>query len=243
MALGQGSFVRNFTGAPADDRRHVTFMNEAVYDAAASERAGRPIYRNEEHYEISFPGNQLNIFHGRVTDVERNLYAREYEAFRKGEDVAINGTPIEELTVLSKAQVKELKYFNVNTVEDGAALTENAVQQMGMGARKLRELCQRYLEQAKDQAPLVELVAVKDQLEEKVKLQDAQLAEMNRIITGMQEQLNAYAQAPRPPETAIPHPQYDPGHALPPPAVSSSLDSIGAEQPRQKRPYHRKNAA
>lgn len=239
--LGQGTFVRSLTGAAGDDRRRITFSREAVQDIAATERAGRPIFRDEERIEIAFPGNQLNIWHGRVTDEHRQAYAREYEAFLKGEEVAIDGTPIEELAVLSKAMVKELKWRDVYTIEDGASLSETAIQTMGMGARKLRELCQRYLETAKGQAPLVELVAIKENLEGKNALLETQLAEMNRMLVGMQAQLNAYAQPTRPPETVIPNYPTQ-GVALPLPDDRSALDGIGETAPRQKRSYNRKAA-
>src|SRR5258708_2384443 len=104
MALGQGSYTRTFGAAP-DDRRIVTFQHVEVQDEAATVQQGRPIFRTEERIEISFPGNQLNIWAGRVTDEHRQMYAREYEAFQRGEEVAREGTPIEELKVLNRAQV------------------------------------------------------------------------------------------------------------------------------------------
>lgn len=244
MTLGNGSFVRSLTGSAPDDRRRITFSYEAIYDEGASNRAGRPIYRDEERIEIAFPGNQLNIWHGRVTDEHRQLYEREYEAFLKGHEVAINGTPIEELSILSKAQVRELKHFNIYTIEDGAMLSEQAVQSIGMGGNKIRELCKRYLEKAKDLQPLAELVAVRENLEGKNAMLEHQMAEMNRMVIGLQAQLNAYAQAPRAPESIAAH-QPDPynhGAALPLPPATSSLDNLGAE-PAPRRPGRPRKAA
>lgn len=242
MALGQGSFVRSLTGSAPDDRRRITFSRVPVQDYAASEAHGRPIYRDEERIEIAFPGNQLNIWSGRVTDEHRQQYAREYEAFLRGEEIAIDGTPLEELTILSRAQVKELKYFDIYTVEDAASLNDNVIQRMPMGAHKLRELARKYLEKAKDLQPLTELVAVKEELEGQNALLRTQLEEMNRTLMGLQSQLNAYAQAPRAPETVIPHADaYGHGTAIPVPA-GSSLDNLG-DAPSPRRPGRPRKAA
>lgn len=232
-----GSYTRSFNGA-TDDRRRVTFMHEAVYNEGASLAAGRPIYRDEERIEIAFPGNALNIWHGRVTDEHRNQYPAEYEAFLKGEEVAINGTPIEQLTVLNKAQVKELKHFDIFTIEDAAALSEQAVQRIGMGGARLREMAKKYLEQASGFAPIAALVAQKEDLEGKLAMQAQTIDEMNRAIIGMQAQLQHYAVGTSPPQMA-PVPQIQQPNA--PVDTFSSLDGLG-EEPRKKRAYRRKAA-
>src|SRR5258708_3342164 len=180
MALGQGSYTRTFGAAP-DDRRIITFQHVEVQDEAATVQQGRPIFRTEERIEISFPGNQLNIWAGRVTDEHRQMYAREYEAFQRGEEVAREGTPIEELKVLNRAQVRELKYFDIFTIEDAASLSDATLQRMGMGGHRLREMAKKYLEQANGFAPIAELVAAKENLEGKVAMQATQIEELNHM--------------------------------------------------------------
>jgi hypothetical protein len=240
MALGQGSYVRSNTGI-VDDRAHVTFFRDAVPNEAASMTAGRPIYQDEERIEISFPGNQLNIWVGRVTEEHRQKYARQYEAFLKGEEIAHEGTPIEQMTVLNKAQVKELKYFDIFTVEDAANLSEQGVQAIGMGGARLREMAKKYLEQAQGFAPIAKLVSDNENLLSQLQAQKAQMEEMNRTLMAMQGQLQTYAQAPLPPQMMAPIQQ--PIQSITPQAALSSLDSIGAEPVKRKPGRPRKQAA
>ncbi len=241
MALGQGSFVRSISGS-IDDRKHVTFFREAVYNEGASMQAGRPIYQDEERIEIAFPGNQLNIFHGRVTEEHRQSYPRQYEAFLKGEEVAHEGTPIEQMTVLNKAQVKELKYFDIYTVEDAASLSEQAVQQIGMGGNRLREMAKKYLEQAQGFAPVAALVSKNEDLEGRLAAQTLQIEELNRLMVAMQAQLQTYAQAPLPPQMMPPvqQPMQTIQQAQP---SMSSLDNLGEEPVRRRPGRPRKVAA
>lgn len=238
MALRDGSFVRSLSGT-IDDRRRVTFSKEAVYNEQASMVAGRPIYREEERIEIAFPGNQLNIWHGRVTDEYRNQYSKEYEAFLRDEEVAIEGTPIEQMTVLNKAHVKELKHFNIFTVEDAASLTEHAIQSMGMGAGRLREMARKYLEHAQGFAPIASLVAAKEDLEGQLAAQKVAMEDMNRAIVSLQSQLQTYAVGTMPPQMAPVHQVSIPTMPV---DAGSSLDSIGEEPKRQKRAYNKRAA-
>lgn len=240
MALGQGSFVRSLTGI-TDDRSHVVFMREPVLNEAATMTAGRPIYQDEERVEISFPGNQLNIVHCRVTEEHRQKYARQYEAFLKGEEIAHEGTPIEQMTVLNKAQVKELKYFEIYTVEDAAGLSEQGVQAIGMGGSRLREMAKKYLEQAQGFAPIAKLVSDNENLQSQLAAQKVQLEEMNRTLVAMQGQLMTYAQAPLPPQLQAPIQQ--PIQTVMPQAAPSSLDSIGSEPQQKRRPGRPRKAA
>jgi hypothetical protein len=232
MALGQGSYTRSLNGT-VDDRRRVTFFNVEVYNEQASMAAGRPIYKMEERIEIAFPGNQLNIHHGRVTDVERNMYAREYEAFMKGEEVARDGTPIEQMTVINKAMAKELKHFDIYTVEDAASLPETVVQGLGPMGFRIREMAKKYLEQAQGFAPIAQLVSKNEDLEGQLAAQKLTIDDMNRTLMAMQAQLQHYAQAPQPPQMLPPvmHPEQV---AQQTPVFESALDSLGAEPPKKR---------
>ena len=67
------------------------------------------------------------------------------------EDELVEGTPIEEWPILNRAQVDELRYMNIRTVEQLANVSDTNAQGM-MGINMLRQKAQTYLENAKDAA-------------------------------------------------------------------------------------------
>ena len=238
MELKQGSYTRTEGAAPKDNAM-VMFYIDAVADRQASAQAGRLICTEKEMIEIRFPGNQHSVWNLEVKDEHREKYAKAYDAFKRGEEVTHEGTPIESLTVLSRAQVKELKYLSIHTVEAAASMSDTATQQF-MGGYKLRELAKRYLEDAQGLAPLSKMVEENDNLKARVETQERQIAELNQMMVGMKAQLDIYAVAPRPPEYVAPGafgglPQSAPLPAPPPVAVArSSLDSIGEPVPKRR---------
>ena len=169
--------------------------------------------------------------------------ARQYDAFLRGDEAAVDGTPIEQLTVLSRAQIKELKYLDIHTIEAAAGLNDLVLQKF-MGGHKLRELAKRYLEQAEGLAPLALVIEENDKMKAMIASQGAQLEELNRHLVGLQAQLNVYAVAPKTPEYIHPGSfggqeqsvRPVPAHFQSELAVVSSLDSIGTPAPRRGRP-------
>ena len=248
MELKHGTYTRS-QGAPQPDNAVIMFHMEAIQDHQASAQAGRPIFKEKEMIEIRYPGNPHSVWDVEVTDEHREKYARAYEAFKRGEEVAQEGTPIESLTVLGRAQIKELKYLDIHTVEAAANMSDLAIQRVGMGGFKLRELAKKFLEQANELAPLSKMVEENDKLKAQLESQKVQIEELNRLMVGMQSQLNAYAQAPRAPEYV--HPGAFGGQqptevlpaASPAPVARSALDSIGEPVAPKRRGRPPKNVA
>jgi len=246
--LKQGSYTRT-QGAPQADNAIVMFHKEPIQDHAASAREGRPIFFEKEMIEIRLPGNPHSVWDLPVTDEHREKYSRAYEAFLRGEEMAADGTPIEQLTILNRAQIKELKFLDIHTVEAAAALDDRAIQRF-QGGFKLRELAKKYLEQAAGFAPLATVVEENDKLKAQLAAQAVQIEELNKLMVGMQSQLNNYAVAPKVPEYVHPgafggQPVTEPAPApVAPPVARSSLESIGAPQPKRRgRPPKNANAA
>lgn len=243
MELKQGSYTRT-EGADVRDNTVVMFHREAIQDNQATVREGRPIFKDMEMVELRFPGNTNTVWDLPVTDEHRQKYARQYEAFLRGDEMAIDGTPIEQLTVLTRAQIKELKSLDIHTIEAAAGLSDLVIQRF-MGGYKLRELAKRYLEQAEGLAPLALVIEENDKMKAQINAQASQLEELNRHLIGLQAQLNVYANAPKVPEYVppgsfggqAPSVAYAPTLTGPvEPATVSSLDSIGKPLVRRGRP-------
>ena len=74
-----------------------------------------------------------------------NQIKSKYEAWKKGHEIPVFGTHVRECPLYSPAQVKNFIALNILTAEDVAAMTEEALQRVGMGGRELREKTREWL--------------------------------------------------------------------------------------------------
>jgi hypothetical protein len=93
-------------------------------------------------------------------------YELTYEAFKKGQEVPLVGTPIRNWPLLTPAQVENCVSRGIRAVEDLAAANEQTLNALGMGSRALKQQAVDYLAAKSDTAPLVEsLNALRVQVE------------------------------------------------------------------------------
>ena len=163
----------------ADAQLGVRFFNDAVHNPAKSRAAGRAVFDDVEMIEIGIPGDKqrkpVHRAHQRhtvrpdtgedrgklieVTYAER--FPRAYEAFKQEREYIGEGTPINELAILTEANRKELRSQNVFTVETLAALDGAQLKSLGMGARDWKIAAEAFLDQAAGGA---KFTAMKDEL-------------------------------------------------------------------------------
>ena len=147
MALGSQDNVSpmNQVMQPGDELLFVRFYVHPRQNADKTLEAGRPIFDDTEYVEIMQPGNKENIIQRPAQPDDKERFARQYSAFKNNEEQQVSGTPIEQWNALSKAQVEELRYFNVRTVEQLAEMADNNSQQFA-GIQSLKLQAQAYLE-------------------------------------------------------------------------------------------------
>lgn len=157
-----------------DDRTPVQFYMGAWHDQSASEKEGRPIFKDMEYIRIMTSKDAIIDRPMRPQDVER--WPRAYAAWKATgvSEPGSQGTPLEAWPLMTRAQVEEYKYFKIYTVEQLAEMSDGLGQQI-MGFQKIKAQAKAYVEVAKGQAPLLqmqseleasnsEIAALKDQL-------------------------------------------------------------------------------
>lgn len=75
---------------------------------------------------------------GRIPSYWLAEWQAAHAAWSKNEEVPVNGHPLKNWPLLSPAQLANLLQLNCRTVEDVAALTEEGITRLGMGARALK---------------------------------------------------------------------------------------------------------
>lgn len=170
VAMNAGSGARN-----GDEHLLVRFVLHPKRDRKASKEAGRDIYKEIPYVEILQPGNKDSRIFDPATDYYRRRFPQHWDAFQKRQqqDMAIEGTLLETWPGCSRAQVEELRYLNIRTVEQLASLSDANAQGI-MGINSLREKAKAFLEASEKQSISDELAELRKQNE----ALQAQMAEM-----------------------------------------------------------------
>lgn len=231
--LKQGQFTRTNGGAP--DSNYPIFRMDTIEDPVATAAQGRPIFREEERVEIVSPGNPHNRPVFKVTEDHKQRWPEHYERFKNQHEFSVEGTPLEEWSVLKRNQVLELKALGLLTVEHIRDMSDLACQRIGIAGMSLRQRAGAFLDDAMRNA-LVEKQAAE------VAKRDAENAELTRKVNELSALLNqvhgelqAMKNAPSVIASAIPS-LADPIEQmkLPPPApAGSSLDAFASPARRR----------
>lgn len=163
------------------------FFTEAVKMEFKSKQAGRPIFEDREMVRIIIPGDRRSMVVEIVNDDHRQRWPKEYEAFKAGQEAPLEGTALADWPQLSRARVEELAYFHIRTVEQLAAVTDNHLQNLGMGARDERERARVFLDVAKNgTAALSKLVTRMEAAEAKAGALETALSEANARLAALE---------------------------------------------------------
>lgn len=192
---------------------YVAWERLPVEDREASLAAGRYQAKDVDHAVITPAGSKDRIYRevtswfdhlhqqvneGRYNPVWLDAFRKSYEAWKNGEDLPVNGTPIKTWGAISPAQVKTLINADVRTVEDLSQANEQTLVRIGLGARSLKDTAARWLaENGGKQEELVKAQATINDLQER-------LARMEAMLAGKAESDKAQPVevAPAPSETA-----------------------------------------
>ena len=136
------------------------FHSKAVEIPFKSEQAGRPVFEDRQFVEIIIPGDNKNRVVEPVNDGHKERWPEAWAAFEAGLAAPTSGTPLSEWPKVTRAQVENLAYLQIRTVEDLAGLNDNLVLNIGMGGRELRESARKFLDVSKNGvAPIERMIS------------------------------------------------------------------------------------
>lgn len=153
------------------------FCIEAKQNKLKSAQMGRPVYDDVEYVEVMHHGDKNSILKYPVKDIHRNRWPKEYEAFRKGQDVQVEGTRLEQWPPISKSEIATLKAMGIYTVEQLSEMKDDAITRYGMGGRKLVNTAKAYLKAAQSGSGITQLQAENEKLQARIASLEAQLGE------------------------------------------------------------------
>jgi hypothetical protein len=116
-----------------------------------------------------------------VTDFYEWRFPHEYEAFKRGKEAAVVGTPLDLWPALQPSQIAELKHQGIRTIEQLATLSDSASGVM-RGFYALKHKAQQFLDDAKDKSAAA---VVRAQMEEQEARHKADMKAMEDRIAAM----------------------------------------------------------
>src|SRR5262245_11167061 len=182
------SYLRGDPRLPPQQELRPDFYMDSVRDDAASNAAGREIYREVERVRLIIPGITATVVVHNVNQGHIQRWPQYYEAFKRGLEAPISGTPLEQWPYLNASQVRNLRAHEVRTVEEIAALSDQACSQLGPGAMEMRTRARAFLNDAVYEAFLNQVNAERDQLKVEVVTLQHQVDELSRQLMILGEQ-------------------------------------------------------
>ena len=171
----------DFNTTDPNDNCRPLFRWEAKQNSAKSKVEGRPIFDQGPVVTIMSPGDNKNVIDAKVSDDHKSRWPRQWEAFQKGSEQPLNGTPINEWPALNMAQVAELKALNIFSIEQLANLDDRGTQEM-TGLVTLKQQAQAHLAVGKDDGVIYEALDKVDKLTEEIAAMRAENKELRQEL-------------------------------------------------------------
>jgi hypothetical protein len=191
MSIANATYTRNTSLAASEARNYPRFFIETVRDEHSSRHHGREIFREEERVEIIMPGNPYTRPIMRVSDEHRQAWPKQYEAFKAGQEIATEGTPLEAWARVQPKQLHELKALGFKTVEQIANMDDQAAGRVGTGGRELRRVAQAFLNDGARMATVERLAAEND-------AKNAEIEDLRLRLHGLEQTIERIAASTEP---------------------------------------------
>jgi len=168
-----------------DEHLHVTFAQASHFNDTRTRDEQRPIFEMKDYITIIVPGDSTSIVHRPVRDSDKDRFPRQWLAYQSGREQQI-GYPLSEWPMITRAQVDELSYFKITTVETLASVSDT-VKQKFLGLRELSEKAKAWLAARKGEEPALALAGEIAKKDEEIGALQSQLAMMQEAIAELQK--------------------------------------------------------
>ena len=168
----------------ADKKLFVNFYTEPVQSEYKSIQEGRPIFDDVDMIMIMYPGSRDTTV-GIAHEGYQRRFPKQWAQYKAKQEQTTSGTPLGQVTWLTKSQVAEMTAMNIRSVEQLAGMADNVAQRF-MNHHALKQQAQAYLDAAKGAAPMLKMQA-------ELAARDEQIAELREAVKAMQNAKQAGA--------------------------------------------------
>lgn len=167
-----------------DEGLLVTFYKKAVQNNFKSEKEGRPIFDDADFVRIVTPGDASNIFDQKVREDHKQRFARQWEAYKSGQEVSQSGTPLEAWVRMTPSKIMMYKFAGIATVEGVANAADSNAKYLPMDWHDDRLAARAYLQSAEDSSVVQRQAAELQQRDDEIANLKRQMEELATLVKG-----------------------------------------------------------
>lgn len=175
-----------------DSRLAVRFYQKAVENEWRTSQEGRPISFMADFVRIEVPGDMTTVIDTFVNDDHKKRFPIQWAQYlnekAEGQVSEAQGTLLRDWSLLTPAQVNDLKHYKFFTVEQVANASDQQIQSLGMmlgmSGFTFRDRAKAFLANAKDSSVVI---AQADELRRR----DQEIAELKAQMEELVRAVNA----------------------------------------------------
>lgn len=160
-----------------DEKLYVRFYADIVPDPDATAQTGIRKFRDTVMIQIMVPGDKRNIVVREAREDDKERFAAAFKKFEDGNADVLDGFPLSQWPMASRAMVEELKYLGFHTVEHVARAADIACAKHP-GLRELKSRAAAWLQAQQDAAPIEKLNSALESRDKEIEALKAQMAQM-----------------------------------------------------------------
>ncbi len=164
-----------------DSKLNVRFFRGTEIHGMQSIEQGRPVTVGVDMIGLRQPGER-DEHHGRVTEIHKQRFPRQWQAYVEGREHVPDGTPLDVLFPTEPETVENLRSLKVYTVEQLAELQENAIARLGMGSRDLVTKAQKFMAAATNYQAANKMNKELEDVKAEKALLEQRVAAMERLL-------------------------------------------------------------
>jgi hypothetical protein len=172
--------------ARMDEQLMVKFFLKEREDKAQTLESGSPKFKEVEYVEIRVPGKRDAQACRPATYRDKQRFPKHYDMFQKRIEAPEEGTPLAQWPQVSRAQVEELAFLGIKSVESVAAMADVYAHKMH-GGLMLKRRAAEWLEESDATA----LIAEKEALQTRIADLEASMKAMMTEKSDIEEEAPA----------------------------------------------------
>lgn len=129
----------------AEDGNIITIYTRKVLNNFKTKEAADFIYDFHPYIRIVSPGQKHSVVDTKMNADHKKRYPAHWEAFEKKESMRNNGTSLLDWTGVENSMIADLEALHIFTVEDMTNVSDAGLDNIGPGARKMRDRAKLFL--------------------------------------------------------------------------------------------------
>lgn len=199
--LGAGFIAGNNGSAASEDAKLIVYFHWDAVEVPSKTEDGVPTFKDVEFVEIRQPGQKDPLYHGPVKEAHKNRFRSRYDAWKATRENPVEGLPLSEWPLITKAKVKELEARGIRTVQELANVSDSVLPSLMLFGTQTRQKARDWLAEGQKGAVTATLRKEIDDLKAAKEFADKRVAFLESEVQRLS--LQPQAQAPQVPAVDI----------------------------------------